>query len=72
MLYEFLTLLSSRRWLASGLLGRMGWGEFSDVSEALAACIIIDQTTRRNNPEDCHRHTRRRENLMCTFKSLER
>jgi hypothetical protein len=46
---------------------------FADVSEVLAAAIIrtmsysspvnFYQTTRRNNTEDSHLHTRRRENL---------
>jgi hypothetical protein len=52
--------------------------KFTDVSEVLVASIIrammeaastsetsvnFYQTTRRNNPEDSHLHTRRRENL---------
>jgi hypothetical protein len=47
--------------------------EFTDVSEMLAVSIIrahrpetsvnFCQTTRRNNSEDSHLHTRRRENL---------
>jgi hypothetical protein len=49
--------------------------EFADVSDVFAAFIIraltnasetsvnFYQTTRRNNPEDSHLHTRRRENI---------
>jgi hypothetical protein len=67
------------RWLSSGLLRRAIWLTFTDVSEVLAASIIralmmeaastseksvnFNQTTLRNNPEDSHLHTRRRENL---------
>jgi hypothetical protein len=70
------------RWLSSGLLRRLDWYKFTNVSEVLSASIIttisalmmkavstsetsvnLYQTTRRNNPENSHLHTRRRENL---------
>jgi hypothetical protein len=61
------------------LLSRVVWYKFTDVSELSAAMVSIAltveaasisetsanlyQTTRRNNPEDSHLHTCRRENL---------
>jgi hypothetical protein len=63
----------------SGMLRRVVWYKSADVSEMLAASIIIAlmmgaantsetsinfyQTTRRNIPEDSHLHTCRREDL---------
>jgi hypothetical protein len=59
--------------LSSGLLRRVVWWKFTDVSEVLAASVIqhspVDkgtsetsvnfyQTTRRNNPEDSHKDSR--------------
>jgi hypothetical protein len=60
-------------------LRRVVWQKITNVSEVLTASIIralvmeavitsetsvnFYQTARRNNPEDSHLHTRRRENL---------
>jgi hypothetical protein len=38
--------------------------EAASISET---SVNFYQTTRRNNPEDSHRHTRRRENLKSHF-----
>jgi hypothetical protein len=60
------------RWLSSGLLRRVVWWKFTNVSEVLAACIIalmmeaarisetlvnFYQTTRCYNPEDSNLQT---------------
>jgi hypothetical protein len=55
----------SSRWVFSGMLRRVVWYKFTDVSEVLF-CLHhqgVYQTTLCNIPEDIHLHTRRRENL---------
>jgi hypothetical protein len=37
---EFSRKLGTRRWLSSGLLRRVVWSKFTDVSEVLAAFIM--------------------------------
>jgi hypothetical protein len=51
------------RWLSSGLLRRVVWYQFADISVVLAAAIIALMTIRHNNPEHSHLHTRRQDNL---------
>jgi hypothetical protein len=55
-----------------GLLRRVVWWKFTEVSEVLIAPMMeqqvslsvnVYQTTRRYNPRYSHLHTRRRENL---------
>jgi hypothetical protein len=73
--------------VSSGLLRRVAWQKFTDVSEVLAASIIramtvstsetsenFYHTTRRNFPEDNRLHIRRRENLKShkAFNYMER
>jgi hypothetical protein len=68
------------------MLCRVVWLKFTDVSEVFAASIIalmrdeantfetsvnFYQTTRRNNLEDSHIHTRRRQNLKSQLFSLD-
>jgi hypothetical protein len=48
--------------LSPGMLRRVVWLKFTDVSEVLAASIIRAMT-HRNNPEQSHLHARCRENL---------
>jgi hypothetical protein len=53
------------RCLSSGLLRCAVWQMFTDDLEAAVTyetSVNFYQTTRRNNPEDSHLHTRRREN----------
>jgi hypothetical protein len=48
----------------------MVWQKFTDFSEVLAASetsVNLYQTAQRNNPEDNHGHTRRRENLKSSY-----
>jgi hypothetical protein len=65
--YSFIyyLLICSRIWLSSGMLDRVVWLKFSDVSEVPAASemSVNYQTTRRNIPEDSPFHTCRRESL---------
>jgi hypothetical protein len=66
-------LEQERRWLTFGLLHRAFWNKFTDVSEAIALTMVTAsasetsvnfyESTRRNNPEDSHVHTRHRESL---------
>jgi hypothetical protein len=64
-----------RRWLSSGMLRRVVWYIFTDVSEARSfseTSVSISQTTRCNIPEDSHLHTGCRENLKSHRSSVTR
>jgi hypothetical protein len=60
--------ITARRWLSSGLLRRVVWWNFTDVSEVLAVSFIratsvnFYQTTKCNNPKDSYHNARRCEN----------
>jgi hypothetical protein len=73
--------INKMKMAVSWFLRRVVWWKFTDVSEVIAASIIalmmkaantseksvnFYQTTRLNNTEDSHLHTRRRENLKFT------
>jgi hypothetical protein len=60
-----LRILEISGWLSSGLLRRVVWWKFTDISEVLIALMIEEantseasvnfyQTKRRNNPDDIH------------------